>query len=199
MGREAICTCRWAGQKAEVKALLETPDLILRGEIRRRIPFAAMRDVETGAGGLCFTVDGEKVALEIGAECAQKWLKTIQNPPNLAKKLGISAATIVRVIGSHDDKTLNAALAEAAATSSKSATLIVAIVDTPVSLLDALAACKSQTDKGLPLWLIYKKGPGHALNEHMIRDIVLPTDLVDNKVSAVSSLLTAIRFVRRRT
>ena len=45
MGREAVCTCDWAGTVAEVKALLETSELILRGEIRRRVPFHEIKDV----------------------------------------------------------------------------------------------------------------------------------------------------------
>lgn len=40
MGREATCTCDWNGIQAEVKALIEPPELILRGAIRRRIPIA---------------------------------------------------------------------------------------------------------------------------------------------------------------
>jgi hypothetical protein len=198
MGREAACTCRWGDQTAYVKALLETSELILRGEIRRRVPFAEMRDLEARADRLQFKFAHEKVTLEIGSETAEKWLKIIKNPPTLAKKLGISSTTVVRAIGNHDDHALNAALAEAAAISPQDATLIVAVVDTPQSLLEALALCRPQTEDGIPLWLVYRKGPGHPLNEHMIRDIVLPTGLVDNKVAAVSPELTAIRFVRRK-
>jgi len=41
MGREATCACDWGGAKTEVKALLEPPELILRGSLRNRIPIAA--------------------------------------------------------------------------------------------------------------------------------------------------------------
>ena len=54
MGREAICTCDWAGEVTEVKALLETSEIILRGGIRKRIPFTeyfAMREASGTVGG----------------------------------------------------------------------------------------------------------------------------------------------------
>ena len=46
MGREAKCICTWNGKKSSVKALLEPPELIVRGEMRRRIPFAKMQKVK---------------------------------------------------------------------------------------------------------------------------------------------------------
>jgi hypothetical protein len=36
MGREAICDCTFNGTTAKVKALLESKELILRGDIRMR-------------------------------------------------------------------------------------------------------------------------------------------------------------------
>ncbi|MGB6688737.1 MAG: hypothetical protein WBE76_12945 [Terracidiphilus sp.] len=63
MGREANCKCDWAGTTGNVKALLETSELILRGEIRKRIPFAELKGVKAQAARLCFTVAGEPVQL----------------------------------------------------------------------------------------------------------------------------------------
>ena len=45
MGREAECDCDWNGTKARVKALIEPPELILRGSLKQRIPFAEMKHV----------------------------------------------------------------------------------------------------------------------------------------------------------
>jgi hypothetical protein len=81
MGREAVCTCDWAGTVAEVKALLETSELILRGEIRRRVPFSEIKGVRVQSDCLCFTVGGERVELVLGAVAAAKWAATIACAP----------------------------------------------------------------------------------------------------------------------
>ena len=63
MGREASCQCNWAGTTGDVKALLETNEIILRGEIRRRIPLQKLANVKVQADRLCFSVDREPVQL----------------------------------------------------------------------------------------------------------------------------------------
>jgi hypothetical protein len=199
MGREATCQCDWAGTKAEVKALLETSELILRGEIRKKIPFAALKEVEAKADRLCFMIDGERIQLFLGKDQAAKWAAAIKaGPVPLAKKLGITDQSIVRTIGEASDEALQFALAQAAQISAKNPSLIVACVDTPKSLDAAIRKAESQLAKAVPIWLVYRKGPGHALNETMIRSALLPTGLVDTKVASVSATLTAIRFNLRR-
>jgi hypothetical protein len=55
MGREATCTCEWNGKKCTVKALVEPPELILRGELRRRVPIAKMQSIKAECDQLRFT------------------------------------------------------------------------------------------------------------------------------------------------
>ena len=200
MGREATCKCDWSGTPAEVKALLETSDLILRGGIRKKIPFASLRDLEAKDGYLSFTIDGERVRLFLGKDQSVKWAAAMKaGPATLAKKLGITDQTIVRTIGDTSDDALQLALAQAAKISAMNPALIVACVDTPESLEAAIGKAESQLAKAVPVWLVYRKGPGHALNESMIRSALLPRGLVDTKVASVSAKLTAIRFNLRQT
>ena len=52
------------------------------------------------------------------------------------------------------------------------------------------------------LWILYPKkasGVPTDLNENLIRDVVLPTGLVDNKVAAFDPVFTGMRFVPRRS
>src|ERR1700750_2640129 len=117
---EAICTCVWNSEKSKVKALLEPPDLILRGEIRRKIPFSKMKNVKAAADLLQFTFESESVALELGGAMAAKWADALlKPPPSLAKKLGITPETTVRMIGPVDDLVLKSALAEGKAVSQR--------------------------------------------------------------------------------
>jgi len=213
MGREAECTCDWNGTSAKVKALIEPPELILRGALKRRVPFAEMKNVRADIGKLRFDYRGETVALLIGAALAAKWVHFLTAPPpTLAKKLGITSETIVRMIGPADDAALTEALASASPNGGP-AGLILARVNTLQELSSALKAAAEQLDRGIAIWFIYPKARGpreralvpgmaskaHPLTENDVRTTALAAGIVDNKVAAVSLTLTALRFVKRRT
>ncbi|WP_162601180.1 DUF3052 family protein [Occallatibacter savannae] len=200
MGREATCTCAWNGKKSTVKALIEPPELILRGELRRRVPIGQMQFIKAERGQLHFTFSGESVTLFLGEEHAAKWADALlRPPPTLAKKLGITAETIIWMIGSIDDESLKSALAQAKAVSKSEGDLILAPVDTPAELHSALMRAANQLITGTPIWFIYPKGPGHPLNENLVRSTALAAGIVDTKVASVSPTLTALRFNKRRT
>ncbi len=199
MGREAVCTCDWAGEVTEVKALLETSELILRGGLRKKVPFHELQDVKAIADRLCFSVGGERVELILGKSTAESWAAKITTPPpSLAKKLGITNQTRVRVIGAVCDETLQQALNEAAKISAQSAICL-----SPA--LIPLRTCKppskharADLSKGIPIWIVYAKGPGHALKESDIRSLFRTHGLMDTKVASVSAKFTALRFNLRK-
>lgn len=200
MGREAKCICTWNGKKSSVKALLEPPELIVRGEMRRRIPFAKMQKVKADGEVLRFTFEDEPVELSLGSAMAAKWAEALlKPPPSLANKLGITADSTVRMIGPADDSALKTALAEAKDVSKRKGDLILALVDTPADLHSALMKAADQLNAGTPIWFIYRKGPGHPLNENLVRTVALATGIVDTKVAAVSPEFSALRFVKRRS
>ena len=199
MGRETNCKCDWAGTTGKVKVLLESGELILRGDIRQRVPIRSLQNVEAKSGRLIFNSGGNRVQLFLGALMADKWAEAIKKPPpTLARKLGINDKTVVRVIGSVTDEALNEALRESSQISEKNPDLIVACVDTSESLAAALRAAKSQLLKSTPIWMIYPKGPGHPLNEAAIRALLRSSGMIDTKVASVSNWLTALRFNLQR-
>jgi len=200
MGREATCTCLWNGKKSNVKAIIEPPQLILRGELRRRLPIATIQSIKVERDQLRFVVEGEDVSLLLGSDMAAKWADALlKPPPTLAKKLGITADTTVWMIGSVDDAALKAALAEAKSVSHRKGDLILARVDTPADLHSALTRAADELNAGTPIWFVYRKGPGHVLNESLVRSTALATGIVDTKVSSVSDVFSALRFVKRRS
>jgi hypothetical protein len=200
VGREATCTCIWNGKKGTVKALIEPPDLILRGELRHRIPIARMQAVKAERDQLRFVIEGEVVSLLLGSEAAARWADTLlRPPPSLAQKLGISADKTVWMIGTIDEANLKAALTEAKSVSRRDGELILARIDTPTDLQSALARAADQLRAGVPIWFIYRKGSGHPLNENLVRSIALETGIVDTKVAAVSTEFSALRFVKRKS
>ena len=199
MGREAICECTFAGTTAEVKALLESDELILRGEIRLRAPLHALHHVRVESESLCFNLDKGPIRLDLGAAAAKSWAKKIKTPPpSLADKLGITGKT-VRTIGPISDRALDSALDSAAQISPRSPDLILSHVDTPGSLAATLREAKAQLARSIPIWLVYRKGPGHPLNESAIRTTLRANGLMDTKVASVSAELTALRFSRPKS
>jgi hypothetical protein len=180
---------------AEVKALLETHEIVLRGGIRRRIPFRAVRQIRVKGEALRFMVEGEAVALMLGAATAEKWANAVKNPPTLAQKLGLSKETTVQVVGEVLDEALEEALQESDRVKTGGG-LIVACVETPAGLAKAL---KTAAGGAGPVWIVYRKGPGHGVNEAAVRAAGLAAGLVDTKVAAVSAVFTAMRFNHRRS
>jgi hypothetical protein len=205
MGKEATCTCRWGDETAEVKALLETGELILRGGLRRRLPFAAISGVHTTGNRLVFQVNGETVSLELGEAQAESWARSILlPPPSLAKKLGITAETTVRILGELDDPALETALEAAKGISQSKGELILARAGLAAELAAQLHQAKAQLDSGVPIWVVFPKGvkgkaAGQTISEAEVRALILPRGLVDTKVASVSQRLTAMRFVKRKS
>jgi hypothetical protein len=204
MGQEANCLCAWNEPEtriegARVKAVLEPPELILRGEIRRRIPFAQMKQVTAQGAWLRFRVDGEAVGLELGEDQAVRWAqKLLKPPPTLAQKLGIMAGCTVRVLGTIEDKALAGALKDTRGVARGAVDVIVARVDTAAEMRDAWKKAGAQVAAGAALWMVYPKGRGRAINETDVREAGLAAGFVDVKVAAVSADLTALKFVRRK-
>ena len=194
MGREATCDCTFDGTTAKVKALLEANEIILRGNIRMTAPLHALQNVKVQSDRLCFTIGKHPLQLHLGAKAAESWAKKIKtHPPSLADKLGITGKT-VRTIGPITDRALDSALTSAESIRAEDPDLIVASVDTPETLTATLRDAKKQLAHGVPIWLIYRKGPGHLLNESAIRTCLRTQGLMDTKVASVSPELTALRF-----
>src|SRR5258705_8081782 len=80
MGREATCECTFNGTTAKVKALLESDELILRGEIRMRARLLALKDLRVEEDSLCFNFDNNPMQLRLGAAAAKSWAKKINTP-----------------------------------------------------------------------------------------------------------------------
>lgn len=200
MGREANCVCEWNGAPAKVKALIEPPDLILRGGLRSKIPIAEMKRIAAEGDRLSFTCNKDKVCLILGKEGAAKWAKALLTPPpSLAKKLGIVPESNVRIIGKVDDQALEQALSDSHQVSRGSAALVIARVNTPAELQGALSKSAALLANDIPIWIVYRKGPGHAINESDVRSKGLAAGIVDVKVTSVSPALTALKFVKRKT
>lgn len=198
MGREAVARCAIGAQSEDVKALLESRELILRGAaLKRRYALADLQRPRVEGDALCFEAGAEAVALQLGAAEAARWLQRITTPPpTLAAKLGIGPESPAAVFGSvDDDAELAAALQGARCEDPQQASVLVAVVLTAEELAAAL-----RLHAGLPcrgLWLVHAKGgKSAALGDGAIREALRALGYKDTKSCAVSERLTATRYQR---
>lgn len=135
------------------------------------------------------------------------------NDPNLARysgtplvsKLGIKPGHLVFLISppADFDHTLGALpdRAQVATSGAKSVDVVVFFVRSSAELIDGLAAATAALKSNGGLWIAWPKkssGVKTDLHEQMLRDIVLPTGLVDNKVCAIDATWSGLRFVWRK-
>lgn len=197
MGREARCEARWGARSGEVKALLESTEVVVRGAFRASAPLAELRDVRADGDVLRFTARGEDVALWLGADASRWAAKIAAPPPSLAAKLGIGAATRLLIAGRIDDPELAGALAAATRTrSAASADAIVVRVDDRSTLSRLAETYAAALERGVPLWVVYTKGKDAPLGETAVRELLRERGLIDLKVASVSPALTALKFAR---
>jgi hypothetical protein len=205
MGQEARCQARIGERKLEVKALLESDELILRGEHRARIAFASLDSVEAVDGRLTLHHGGEPIVLEFGP-AAERWAARIRNPPTLLDKLGVKDGQRVAVVGLIDPHLLDALRARAnvvehgAMASAPWSTLDGAdfdIVFIPVERPDdlpVLASAARTIAQADAIWVIHPKGRAD-LKDTDVMAAGKAAGLVDNKVARISDTRTALRFV----
>lgn len=192
MGREAEGHASFRGQSGAVKALLESDGIILRGEVRARLPRAGLMDWRVEGEDLCLRSDGEPLVLTLGEKEALAWVRALEKPvPSLAAKLGVSGAARAWVIGGPRPEELAVALAGAEAAGPDGAAVIMAVLTGPADLEAALAAGR---ESGLRVWCVYGKGKGAAVGDAAVRAAFRAAGWMDIKASAVSEGFTATLY-----
>jgi len=197
MGREALCTCRCGAEAGEVKALLETGEVIPRGAVKRGIPIASITDIRVVGESLHLAAGAEAVVLELGGVEAARWAaKLATPPPSLRQKLGVGPDCLAFVVGEIDGTPLAEALAGVCARGSTAAGVMLAVVRDAAELKRAVAAHGS-LPAGAAIWVVYEKGRTTAFGEGAVRAFMRGNGFIDTKVSGVSQAVSAMRYIRR--
>ncbi len=206
MGQEARCVARIGELRVEVKALLETDELILRGEHRLRLPFASLDGVEAADGLLTLHRADETVILDLGP-AAERWAAKIRNPPTLLDKLGVKAGQQIAVVGLTDEQLHQQLHACADVYESMGIhapsfahditgadfDLVFIQVETVLDL-DALPIARTAITQDGAVWIVHPKGRPDLKDTHVI-EAGRAAGLVDNKLARISESLSALRFV----
>ena len=224
MGQEARCTVCFGERVGEGKALLETDELMFRGDdgLRLRIAFKEMRSVEARDGELRVEFPDGTAVFELG-EQAEKWARKILHPKSVLDKLGVKAGMRVLVLGVEDEgfladlreRTDGVGVGDAsysarptsasgragrgvfAGTTNAGYDAVFVSVEGPGDL-GGLAGLKRAIKADGAVWAVFRKGR-KDFNENDVLRGGLDAGLVDVKVVRFSDTHTASKFVIRRS
>jgi hypothetical protein len=198
MGREATCTARFGGKSASGQALLETTELVFRGDgLRLRIRFAQIRSVQVHGDALeVKTADGV-AAFELGAQAAA-WAARIKNPPGRLDKLGVKPGMKISIVGAIEPAFLDELRARTDDLSEgrprADSDLLFFAAEAPDDLA-RLAILKKSLQPAGAIWVVRAKGPTARVSESAVLAAGKAAGLVDTKVVAFSATHTAERLV----
>ena len=191
MGQEAKCRVDFGQQTSEGKALLETGEILFRGEFKLKIAHQDIQKLSASGGRLKVVFPGGTAVFHLG-NSASKWADRILHPPSRQDKLGVKAGTKVALLGMQDDDFLRE-LKERGAE----------IVRTGADL--AFLAAEAMSDLGKlggigagAVWVVYPKGV-KSITENNVLAAGRAAGLVDIKVASFSSTHTALKFTRRKS
>lgn len=201
MGQEALCRVRYGDRAAEGKALLETTELIFRGNsevaFRLKIPLKAITDLVEDGDDLRVEFPDGTAHFELGAKAAAKWANLIRNPKGLIEKLGIKDGASAALIGVEDAsfrqqlETRAGAIADTLTPGNDVVFYAADEIDDLLRLEDLKQAIKPNG----AIWVVSPKGKGARLKDTEIMAAAREAGLVDTKVVSFSDTHTALKLV----
>jgi hypothetical protein len=201
MGSEVKCRARFGKQESEGKALLETSEIIFRGDFRLKIPFATIQSLKVTDGELQVRTPEGLATFELGASAAEKWREKILHPKTRIEKLGIKPGMKVSLIGfeNNDEKILKELQSARAVVTTPEDGLpnecdfILLRTDAKQQLAQVARIAKKMLG-AMALWIIYPKGR-QDITEGDVFGVGHKAGLTDVKVARFSDTHTALKFV----
>ena len=198
MGDEHRCTVRYGEQVSEGKALLETDELVFRGDFRLQIPFREIRSVETGDGSLTVGWRDERASFELGPR-AERWAERIQKPRTLLEKLGVKPGQRISLVDLPDHEVrelLHGGGIEFAEGLEPDSDVILFGVES-AEALERLTELSRSLKRDGAIWVVAPKG-GREPREAVVLEAGKRSGLVDVKVARFSDTHTAHKLVLPR-
>jgi hypothetical protein len=196
MGNEIRCTVRFGKQRSDGKALLETNEILFRGDFRLKIPFSGIKSLKAVDGELLIQTPDGLAIFDLGA-AAEKWREKILHPKSRVEKLGVKPGSKISLLGSFDADFLQelGGLTKAVSKGKVAADsgLIFFAVASKEDLAAALKISKSIAGDAA-LWIVYPKGQKH-ITENDVLAVGRKAGLKDVKVVGFSATRTALKFV----
>ena len=196
MGNEVKCTVSSGEQKSEGRALLETSEILFRGDFRLKIPFSTIKSAKAVDGELRLQTAEGLAVFHLGA-AAKKWCGKILHPKPRVEKLGVKPAARVSLLGGFDAGflteigKLTKSVSEGKV--APDSEWIFFSADSQEDL-GALSKISKSMKGAAALWIVYPKGQ-KRITENDVLAAGRKTGLKDVKVVGFSSTHTALKFV----
>jgi hypothetical protein len=196
MGQEVNCTLRFHRKASKGKALLETKEILFRGDLRLKIPFAEIKKLEVKNGDLHVRTKDGLAVLQLGPR-AEHWRRKILHPKSRVEKLGVKNGEAAAILGALPPDFLEELRHNGVQTTNgKVATTspwVFLFAESPTDLAKAKTV-RNSMGATAGLWIIYPKGV-KTITERDVRGVGLKVGLVDVKVASFSETHTALKFV----
>jgi len=203
MGYETRCRVRVSDasgvrEATSATVLLETDELVVRGEARVRVPRTAIERVTSRAGVVTIVSPAATVSLSLGADAAAKWQQRLgEAPKQLIDKLDVKPGAMVWL--SHvTDETLVTQVSERAGKvvrargSARCDVVFVQVDDT--AQLDRVDRAAAAIAPGGAVWVVHPKGKS-GVADTVIFARAKALGLTYTKVARVSDALSAEKLV----
>jgi hypothetical protein len=196
VGNELACTVLHQGKSFSGKALLESAEILFRGDTRFKIAVSAITGLQAKDGELQVQTKEGTIVFVLGPQAA-KWREKIVNPKSLLDKLGVKSGQTVSLVGTFPAD-FRKSLQEMGAgvgneKTAKDSTCIFFAANKKQDLSRLPSVAKS-VHGATALWLVYPKGQT-MITEADVRSSGLRAGLVDIKVVSFSATHTALKFV----
>jgi hypothetical protein len=181
---------------SEGKALLESNEVLFRGDFRLKIPFASIKSAKAADGELRLETANGLVVFVLGS-AAEKWREKILHPKTRIEKLGIKPGAKVVLIGGFDAdfldelKQLTRSITRDKVSGDADAVFFVADLKKELSQVARIA---KSLQGAAALWIVYPKGQ-KSITENDVLGAGRKTGLKDVKVVGFSPTHTALKFV----
>jgi hypothetical protein len=204
MGYETKCPVRVDDRSGTVReadaatVLLETDELIVRGDARVRVPRASIERITNRAGVVTVTAPAAVVRLTLGADAAARWEKKLAEPPKkLIDKLDVKPDASVWLYGVADEALISQVTERAAKVSAgrsaSSCDVVFVQVDDDEQLGHIDRAAAAIKPDGA-VWVVHPKGKS-GVADTTIFARAKALGLTYTKVARVSETLSAEKLV----
>jgi len=196
MGNEAACTVTFGKQRSNGKALLETNEILFRGDFRLKIPFSTIKSAKAVDGELRLQTAEGLAVFNLGA-VAEKWCNKILHPKSRIEKLGVKPGARVSLLGGFRPEFLKEIGALTNSVSKGKVSTDAECIFFAAGFKEDLSTLPkiSKSMKGAAaLWIVYPKGQ-KQITELDVLVAGRKTGLKDVKVVGFSATHTALKFV----
>jgi len=196
VGNELKCNVRFGKQESPGRALLESNEILFRGDFRLKIPFSTIKSAKAVDGELRLQTENGIIVFELG-DAAEKWREKILHPKSRSEKLGVKLGAKVSLVGEfnadflHEVADLTKSVVKGKAAPGSDCIFFAA--DSKGDL-GALSKITKSMQGATALWIVYPKGQKH-ITENDVLAAGRKCGLKDVKVVGFSATHTALKFV----